>query len=117
VTVRLNSLCLTLHLISSDVISSTDFSNIILLNSGCQIDFNSMASKSAGSASKYIKVPLLLPSVGDDSDDDNDDDGDDDEEEEKGENEDDKKEGEKAINVARRKKEAEEEVVREVEKH
>lgn len=94
--------------------SSTDFSIIILLISGCQLDFTSMASKSTGSASKYLKVPLLLPSIGDDSDDDdNDDDDNDDEEEEE--------EGDKDNNMVReevkyvngRKKEAE--VVIEVE--
>lgn len=79
---------------------------------GCQLDFTSMASKSTGSASKYLKVPLLLPSVGDDSDDDNNDDsaGDDDDdeeeqnEEEKGENEDNNKDGEEVEYVAGRKK-------------
>jgi hypothetical protein len=87
---------------------------------GCQLDFNSMASKSTGSASKYLKVPLLLPSVKDDSGDDNDDNGNGDDagndnEEEEEEEGDDIEEREKVKCVAGRKKEAEEKVVVEVE--
>ena len=89
-----------------------------------------MASKSTGSASKYLRVPLLLPSVGDDSDDDNkdgdDDDGDDgngDDDNNDNKQEEEEEEGDNVNNMVRdevkyvagRKKEAEEEVVIEVE--